>query len=287
MEVKQSNFSVKRLAQFEADSRKLEEKVFSYPEILAPAVFSQSSPIPVLPFDLVPTLHIREEYFNDIYDGFNQIDTLQGINYALDWLLDECVTLSKALNKEFYSAIASHTERINKIIATILPTINWRNIQDWSDTLRYIRRFQFQYGLTQLPEKLLKSLIDEFKEEDSFYLLMIEMSFLFPEEEYIKEIIGRDWLNTFYLELKSKLASISTLIFKSEQKLFDEYLEDSDFDLNAVEEHQVDIINGYQELNVVFQSFLMMKKHAIYTGIIGRLAIPFESLKIIAKTMNT
>ncbi len=280
-----SKLSAARQKAFETSKLAITERIFSFPELLMPSMFSNASPVPTLPFDLVKTLVFPNSKSELIIEGYKSIDSMEGFSQALQWLLKEELTISKVMNKEFYYAIANLTNAINDRLFMVIPKLQEVKAKEWAITLRTIRRFQFQYGLPGFAHRFLSAVINEQKNEDDFWLMMIEVSNHFPEKPFIEEVIGRNWLNNYYLKLKSKLEEVSALIFNEKEKLFDSSTKDGDIHLDSLKENKLGIEKIHEELIVIFREFEFMKKHPIYAGIIGRLKEPFDRLDAICSSM--
>lgn len=271
--------SEKRKRDFLSNSKNSEEKVFVFPELLQPFMFSNADPVPTEVFDLSKTLIISDKQTEAILSGFKEIDTLSGIENALKWLLNEAVVMAKAMNKSFYVSVAGVAGKINEIIGHEPETFLKEDSSAWADGLRTIRRLQFQFNLPAIPISFLHTLVKSKRNEDNFWRLMIELSFHFEESVFIKEVIGREWLNNYYLSLKSKFEEVSELVFKEKEKLLNSEILMEDFNPDRLVEN-IDLIQQrLKSLSIIFREFEFIKKHAVYNGIISKFLPAYESLK--------
>ncbi|MEL6560049.1 MAG: hypothetical protein AAFQ94_17805 [Bacteroidota bacterium] len=278
-EINPKVLSENRIQSFQNNQTSIAEKVFYFPELLRAHMLSNSIPVPTEVFDLSKSLTISDSQKEAIISGFQQIDTLTGIENALQWLLSEAVVMAKAMNKEFYEIIAAIAKKVNEIIASKLPAHLEENSASWAAGLRTIRRFQFQFNLTEIPLPFLHDLVKEKKQEDNFWLLMIELSFHFEESVFIREVIGRDWLNNYYLGLRSTFENLSELIFGDKEKLLSTDISTEDFNLDRFKESKDQIQDELKSLSNIFREFEFIKRHAVYNGIIGKFLPAYESLK--------
>lgn len=274
--------SESRNQSFTNNKTSIEDKVFLFPELLHPSLLSNAKPIPSEVFDLAKTLVISDRQKELVLSGLKDIDTLKGVENALQWLLSEEVIITKVMNKGFYASTSALAKEINEIIMAKLPSFLSEDSVLWANTLRTIRRFQFQFSLSNPSSSFLNALVKEKKIEDSFWLLMIELSFHFEESTFIKEVIGRDWLNNYYLSLKSKFEHISGLIFQNKEKLLESDISKDDFNVDRFKENKDIILELIKELSFIFREFEFMKKHAIYNGIVGKFLTAYESLRSLA-----
>lgn len=278
-EINPKVLSENRIQSFQNNPKSIKEKVFYFPELLQPSMMSNAVPVPTEVFDLSKSLTISDSLKEAILSGFQQIDTLTGIENALQWPLSEAVVMAKVMNRRFYSEIIALAQKIDEVIQKNIYDFLPEESLQWANSLRTIRRFQFQYNLSATPSTFLNELVRVKKGEDAFWLLMIELSFHFEESVFIKEIIGRDWLNSYYLDLKSKFEGISELIFQNKEKLFDSDIAAEDFNVDLFEENKEQIQGHIKELTTIFREFEFIKKHPVYNGIMSKFLPAFESLK--------
>jgi hypothetical protein len=98
------------------------------------------------------------------------------------------------------------------------------NCTNWSELLSIIKLSCFQYGVEakDLDFQYFKELLIHKKNEKDYWILVFRI-LAFTGDDFTKKIIGKEWLNQFYSELKKQIFDLGYELFDEDFPKFENY----------------------------------------------------------------
>ena len=144
----------------------------------------------------------------------------------LKWFTITGDSLLKVLDKSFYDSI----KNVQLLIINYIKSDSfWQKFKDettssWSELIWCLKSLSlaYSYDLNLFYCEYWNKLLDSRKSEDAYWRLVFRLS-NFIEESKIIEIVGKEWLNNFYLSLRKRLYELGYEIFDKEYPDFPTY----------------------------------------------------------------
>ena len=145
----------------------------------------------------------------------------------LSWLSSsEFAQMSKLLDKPFFEEIKKLACYTLEWMQTDKFHLKFKNetATKWSEIIWRIKSIILTYGIEIqiVNKKMWTSLLNSKKNNTEYWKIVLRLSSIL-DAEIIKNIVGKDWLNTFYIELKKQIYELGEEIFGKDFPDFNYY----------------------------------------------------------------
>lgn len=135
-------------------------------------------------------------------------------------------SILKVVDKPFYSTIKSLILEYVDYIKSDKFWLRYRNehLTKWADLMWYLKSLSISYSINLdiIYCQYWISLLVEKRDDNDYWKFVFRLSNYVPEDIIIQKV-GRDWLNSFYLQLKSQIYELGYEIYGSEFPDFPKY----------------------------------------------------------------
>lgn len=154
---------------------------------------------------------------------------LHHVSSAISWFSVSQHTLDLRINDPAF--FSGGKKLLNKLVSSIFAEDFFINhsvesCKSWSNLIREVKNSINVYGVSDLHvdvEPLLKILVK--KREDSNYWTLVFRALHFVSDDQLKQTVGRDWLNGFFLNLKKDIDTLGVEVYGEDYPHFYKYAE--------------------------------------------------------------
>ena len=135
------------------------------------------------------------------------------VDVALWFKNQEVVTMIKLKNRPYYDEISSKIKAGLRILWSrqLYNRFNDHSLSDWMSLIDLIERIDNSFNLPKRNfDKSLLQYLFEHRQNDVDYWMVVFKVLNYTSSKYVKEIVGRDWLNAFYKETEQELLKLGT-----------------------------------------------------------------------------